>query len=452
MYQGKSRGYQQYDTQSYGQRQQFQPQQHHQPYQQQPVYHKVNKDDTLKQLLSNQQIKQRLLDYVYDVIEPQKFKYKILRTPEDLQELQTNRFYISGNYAGAQCFLVFCKNKDRYYQFVINKKTLTYQQNKINIDAVQLDPVLVGLDGDIYDGTIFDGILSQTEPNAMKTFIITDVYYLKGTDMTKEKVKYKLLNIREYLKNNLNPDKNLNDIDLMVNNLSELCEIEKLVNEVIPKTKDIPIKGITFYPHVSGQKLIYLFSDRVQKDIPPKREFVQQPMQQQVRQMQPIQQARHMPPQQPMQQQRYQQFQQRQVVASPEFKQPEKHITPEQREKVVQRFIRKSSIDQNEQIILTFDIRKTEQSDVYKLLLVAEDKSSGKTTLKTKRVGIAYIPTAQCSKMCKDLTITNGRALIKCKFSDDKEKWIPIECDKSRKCPDFFSKLEEKIDIIMDEE
>jgi hypothetical protein len=436
MYTSGQRDYRQYDER--GPRQQFQ---------QRPIHHNVNKDDTLKQLLSNQRIKQALLDYIYDVVELQKFKYKILKTREDLQELQTNRFYISGNYAGNQCLLVFCKNKDRYYQFVINKKTLTYQQNKINIDAVQLEPVSVGLDGDIYNGTIFDGIFSQIEQTSKRVFIITDVYYFKGDDMTAERVKNKLMNVKKYLENNINPDKNLNDIDLMVNHLSNLSEIETLVNDIIPKTHDIPIKGITFYPHISGQKLIYLFNPvhtmdttrpvRDTRVIPDRRveqqKYVQQPRQRF---------------QQPYQQQQFQQpFQRQQKQLTPDKQQ----LTPEQHERISIRFVRKSSINPNEPIVMTFDIRKTEQSDVYKLLVVYEDKSSGKTVLKTKKIGIAYIPTTNCSKMCKDLTMNTGRALVKCKYIDDKEKWVPIEGDTTKKCPDLYSKLEDKFDIIIDE-
>lgn len=450
MYTSKPRDYRQYDNP----RQQFQPR---------SVHHNVNKDDTLKQLLSNQRIKQALLDYIYDVVELQKFKYKILKTHEDLQELQTNRFYISGNYAGNQCLLVFCKNKDRYYQFVINKKTLTYQQNKINIDAVQLEPVSVGLDGDIYDGTIFDGIFSQIEQTSQRVFIITDVYYFKGNDKTAEKVKYKLLDVKEYLKSNLNPDKNLNDIDLMVNHLSNLSEIDTLVNDIIPKTRDIPIKGITFYPHVSGQKLIYLFNPvHNTESIKPSRDtvndrrqeqrFVQQPrqrFQQQSQYQQPQQYQQQYQQQSQYQQPQYQQqpFQRQQKQLTPERQQ----LSPEQHERTSLRFVRKSTIKQDEPIIITFDIRKTEQSDVYKLLVVYEDKNAGKTVLKTKKIGIAYIPSVSCSKMCKDLTMNTGRALVKCKYSDDKEKWIPIESNTSKKCPDLYSKLEGKFDIILDD-
>jgi hypothetical protein len=399
---------------------------------------RVNKSDTIHQIYENQKIKQQLIDYIYSVVDLSKFKYKLLETQDDLPMLTTNKYYISGNYTGPNCLLVFTKNKDRFYSFIVDRKSLSFKQNQINIDKVNINPVELGLEESIYDGTIIDGILSQTEET--KVFVVTDLYLFRGQNMMAEKIKYKLINIRKYLDTYMTEDKNLNNFNITINNLYELNEIQTLVSKTIPQTKQLQVRGIAFYPDVSGTKLIYLFNKLQPNSAPsqPKINFDKP--------------RNNFAPQQ----YQNQPYQNRNKFASSQnetqYKQPEKNtsfneINPEVNVSKV-RYVCKT----DEPVILTFEIRKTEQYDVYKLLLVEPVKDNGKTILKTKRFGIAYIPTTICSKMCKDLTMATGKALVKCKYDEAKEKWTPVEADVKRKCPDYVSTLEEKMDVIMDDD
>ena len=408
---------------------------------------KSDKIDTLHQIYSNPKIKQQLIDYIYSIVDLSNYKYKILNTPEDLQLLKMNKFYISGNYAGTPCLLVFTTNKDRSYSYLVNKKMLTYNKAQINIDTIALEPIDIGLDKHIYDGTIIDGILlSKTQSEAKRTFIITDMYYFRGENVTGDKLRNKLTQIKIYLEECLNDDENLNNLVLTVINLYEPNEIEKLSYDIIPLSK-IPIKGITFYPDVSGTKIMYMFdakdshlgeSSRIKRsqDIVPATFDVKDSH---------LGESRHVEHRQ-MYVEQYKEKETYHHVDDEKYTKISEHPI----NKTSYRYVRKQDVEND--IVLTFELRKTEQSDVYKLILVTKQMDGGRSVLKTKHMGIAYIPTIDCSKMCKELTSTNGRALVKCKYDDAKEKWIPIEENNVKKYPDTLDTFESMMDTIIDEE
>lgn len=381
------------------------------------MYHqRINKSDTIHQIYSNQKIKQQLIDTIYSMVDISKFKYKLLETTEDLPLLKTAKYYISGNFSGANCLLVFIRNKDRFYSFLVDRKTLSYRRNQINIDNVNVSPVELGLEESIYDGTIIDGILSQTD--TQRIYIITDLYYFRGVDMTNEKVKYKLINIKKYLDAYLSRDKNMNNLTITVNNLYEIDTIDTLINKIIPQTTLLQVKGLAFYPDISGTKLIYLFNKQKQYER-------EQPQKQRLH----IEKVKN--------------------VKNEEHIQYSPPVILETISKQKQRYIIKEGC--HTPVIMTFELRKTEQSDVYKLFLVTKQEQNNKQILKTVKIGFACIPTLQCSQLCKSLTLTRNKALVKCVYDESKEKWIPQQEDKIRKCPDLLSTLEEKMDIIVDD-
>jgi hypothetical protein len=369
-------------------------------------------------------LKQQLINYVYSNVELFKFNYKLLQFESDLPLLIKEKKKVAGTFSGPNCLLVFTKIRDRFHTVLIDKKTLSYNQDQLNLDTVKITPVNIRLDPSIYNGSILDGVLRQT--NNSRTFIITDVYLFRGQNLINDKIQYKMMNITSYLQANLNNGGNMNNLELSVNKLYELSDIDKL-KEDIKKTNQnsAVIKGYTFYPEYSGTKLIFLCNNDKRDE-------------QQTSQSQS-------------------QSQSQSINLNNASKHSPKHSTLKNNESSQQKQ-KKSTIKYvpktGETIVATFEVRKTPIIDVYKLYLVERDSKNGKTILKSKKMGLAHIPTRECSKLCKDIISNNKkeRILMKCKFINDRNKWEPFEEDKEKKYPSCVSDLENKMDLLEESE
>lgn len=409
----------------------------------------INKDDTIHQIYSNQKIKQQLLNYIYTTVDISKFKYKILENKEELPILSVQPYLISGEYNGSNCFMVFTKNKDRFYSFLVERKTLTFRLSQNTIDNVSFIPVEIRLEEHIYDGTIFDGIYTFT--NGLPVFIINDVYYFRGMDMMNEKINYKMINVKTYLDNFSRNDKQLNNVVLHVNKLYPLENIKNFVEQIIPNTKDFVVKGISFYPELSGTKIIYLFNGRNNNQLPNTSRFQQDPIGNK-KTSNYVYQNKNLDNQVYPKNMMYTNNHSHNTgnvsgignISNLSNTQQinKSNVSPTQQKRI--RYVCKT----HDPVIATFDVRKTDEIDVYKLFLVEKSTRDGKNILKSKKMGRAYIPTTDCSHMCKELTLKTGKALMKCKYNEMKEKWVPIEEDTERKYPDLVSSIEEKMELI----
>ncbi|AYV84907.1 MAG: hypothetical protein Hyperionvirus53_2 [Hyperionvirus sp.] len=269
-------------------------------------------------------------------------------------------------------------------------------------------PITVRLDNSIYDGTIFDGTLihPQGNQNKLRTFVITDLFMFRGKNMTNDKIQYKIMNLVAYLKANMKEDK-MNTLDLMVNKLFEPEQIDSLVKEHIPSMKNFNIKGVAFYPEISGTKLIFML-DNSQRDGKPM-----------LRQKSPFQKEEQMT----------------------------KYVPAQPVDKKSVRYVAKYD---DEPVFATFEFKKTKDTDVYKIYLVETVVRDKKSILVSKKMGIAFVPTTDCSSMCREAFSQNpnSRILMKCRFINDKSKWQPISHDKTAKFPSNFSTIEEKLQML----
>ena len=363
----------------------------------------------------NTHLKQQLINYIYSTVELSNFKYKIIEYDSDLPLLLKQKHFVSANFSGSNCLLVFIKIRDKFYSYLVDRKTLSYNQHQVNPENVKIFSVSLRLDNSIYDGTIFDGILINNTQNRTRTYVVTDVYMFRGKNLLNDKIQYKIMNLVSYLKANLKDDK-LNTVQITVNKLYDPEQLETLLND-IPTMKNYNIKGIAFYPELSGTKLIYMLDNGT-------------------RQQQQVQK----PPSNNNSNRYDGSHQQRQPYV------PNQQNLSYVPQKTSIRYIAKS----NETVFATFELKKTKDSDVYKLYLVETVKRDGKTILKSKKMGIAYIPTTECSVMCTNSFSKNfnSRVLMLCKFINDKNKWQPIELDKVSKYPTNLSDIEKKLEIL----
>ncbi len=367
-----------------------------------------NRNDTTKYEINEKKL---IIDYIYSNVNISKFKYKLLENYNDLSSFQdSNKFYASANFSGSNCLLVFCKIKGKNYSFLVDRKTLSFNAEQIKYESVNITPINIKLDNSIYQGTIIDGIFIKHDKKREKFFVITDMYMFRGVSTEKDKINMKLSNIETYLDYNM---KSCQNLILTINKLYEIDSIDKLVNEDIKKTHDFHVRGLSFYPEISGTKLIYVFNDDKDKKFLNKNSSDKEP--------------------------------QKEIILAPTKSTSQLSET----KKMKIKYIVKENC-KKEDINFVLELRKTEIADVYKLFVVEEVMKEEKTIYKTKKMGIAYIPTKECSQLCKDVfnKTVNNRALFKCKFDSNKNKWIPLEEARNVKVPNKINEIEQKLELI----
>ncbi len=380
------------------QKSQSTPNQQYQPRQQNQRFNNRNRNSNPR--LNNDpssldgQTRELLINYIYNTIILSNYKYKLIEFEHDLPLLKERNYFVSPNYNGIHSLLVFIKINDKYISVIVDRKTLTYNINQVDYNKVKIIPVSIRLDEEVYNGTIIDGVLLYNNVDNMKNFVVNDIYYLRGKEVSSDKITNKMLNFTTYLET-VKQDSNLENLVLIVNKLYQLKDIQQLVNVYIPKSKyNKSIKGITFYPEYSGTKLIYLYNNCAQEDT-----------------------KSHSSP--------------KEVQDKSHNKVQDSTLT-----------IRKANIAvTGESLTAVFKMKKTDIVDVYNLYLGEKFQENGKSLFKYKKTGIAYIPTKECSYFCKDAfsKIGGDSLLVKCKYDHEKSRWIPIELATDRKRSDLIT-------------
>lgn len=403
------------------------------------------------------------VDHVYNSVDISRFRYELLEFKSGLQQLLEKKFFVSANYSGSNCLLVFCKIMDKYYQFLIDRKTLSYNSKKVNYDLVKLTHVDINLDINIYKdrGTIFDGIFIIN--NNKKTFVITDVYLFKGEDTTNTPINMKLLSVSTYLNSVYKFERDFgknNEMKIIVNKLYDLNSIEDLINVKIPEEKEFLIKGVCFFPEQSGTRLIYMFDNknRTSTNTTNTNKFTPKtvynnfntknntpPETPNVRNMKPntISESKITPKPNTISESKVTPKQntisESKVVPKPLDINTTKNITSDITPKNKNVYVPKHGTLDTDYI---FEMKKTNTIDVYNLNIVELTVKENTQLLKRIKIGLAYVSSLERSKWCQEIMKQcNGSTLVHCKFHDEKQKWEPISVAKNATRPSFVEEF-----------
>lgn len=390
------------------------------------------------------QTKQQLINFIYKNVNLSSYKYDTLEVESELSQLILKTYYVSANFSGSNCLLIFTKIKDKFHTCLVDRKTLTFNPNKVNIQAVKTISVNLKIKNiDIYKGTILDGTFVVNKNT--KTFIVTDVYTFKGEDYSKSQLESKLFTIRTFLDSNFIDDKN-NNLEITVNKTYPINQTEHVVNNVVPNIKNFLIRGICFYPEISGTKLLFKFGNENINLLENNQINLQSNNQSNI---QYNNQSNNQYNNQTNNQTIYKTNKKSHNVTeikdsssessnnSSNTKKTTSLIVPKAPEikKIIRTvYVPKKGKKDDEYI---FEMKKTEKIDVYKLMALETVMKDNKKLLKRVQICLAYIPNIARSQWCKEtMEKSSESVLVNCIFHSEKCKWEPIAISTAKK-PSF---------------
>ena len=107
----------------------------------------------------------------------------------------------------------------------------------------------------------------------------------------------------------------------------------------------------------------------------------------------------------------------------------------------VQNIVKQVHVKKEMNDTLTFRVKKTSKPDIFFLYLgsIIDDNK-----FKYVKVGIAYIPTIECSHFCKDAFVnSDDTILMNCKYNSYHDAWTPVDVS-DKKRPDLYDQLNQK--------
>ncbi len=363
--------------------------------------HKNNhyKNDHNKNDYQEQNYKNHILDFLYNKIEINEHRYTIIKNIGDVYDLKNKKFYVSSNSCGINSFIIFYRKDNNYYSFMVDRRSISYNRQSLKKEAVRMTEIKLAVDNKLYEGTILDGVLIDTESNIIASkndqdkprfqFMVTDVFMLAGKSLITMDYKKKMYLSSNVLNELIEKDNKYNNLELYVSRPYELNQLPSLFKDWInPNIKNYNIKGITFYPQYSGSKIIYIFD---KQDEQYKNELISGEAVIQVNEDDNL-----------------------------------KLLDPSDKKRIFKfELMNPECIDD---IILNLGMRKTIIPDVYKLYgIFSNSTSSEEIQYIKKRIGIAYIPTYVLSLKCKSYFLNSDELVMSCRFNTNKKKWVPID-------------------------
>jgi hypothetical protein len=189
------------------------------------------------------------LTYLFKNINLYKIRYQIINDKNNLNEIKTNKYYITSHIQGLNFLLLMIKIKDKNYNILISKKELRYnlEQNNIN-DLKMYYFELNNINDEYYNGTIFDGRIIKN--NIM---LIQECYIFNSINMLNINLQDKFKKINkcfDYLNNNLD------NLNFKLCDIYEYKDSLQLINSI--KTSEFKINGFIFLPYFTNPHYIYV--------------------------------------------------------------------------------------------------------------------------------------------------------------------------------------------------
>lgn len=391
-------------------------------------YNSNNYPNNPNNLNDETNIKSFILDYLYNSIEVGEYKYTIIKNISDIYDLKFKKYYLSVNSCGISGVMIFIKKDNKFLSYLIDRRSISYNRQSLNKSNVRITEIKLNVDLKLYDGTILDGIIIDSHSNIIGNenisqnkinFLVTDVFYLGGKSLITIDYKKKMYMCELMFDKIISNNDDSNNIELSISRPYEMNEIKELfTNDVADGIKKLNIKGISFYPQYSGNKLIYIFD---KQDDRYKNEMIQGKVQFNV-----IEGDRDV-----------------NETAQDNFEYSDK-----------KRIFKFELVDPEctQDIILNLQMVKTMTPDVYKLYGIFSGIKNDEKIFIKKNIGHAYIPTFALSIKCKLYFMNRESIIMSCLFNTNKNKWIPIEEAKVKKIDILNNEkrlkiIEQEIDI-----
>lgn len=205
-------------------------------------------------LIIENDIKNKILDYLFNTVNLSKLRYGILDSIQKLKFLQENEHYVTPNYKGINYFLLFTMIMNKQYAVLINRKKLSYHRNQVDIKNVFIVKIQVNTNINIFTGTLFDGKIIQKDDKYH--FLIHDCFLIMGKNILSMEMEHKMLYLNDIINSNLSQS-SCDNFSFKLNKLYKYNDLPDLIKNIIP-TCGIESNGIIFYLKQSGNSIIHI--------------------------------------------------------------------------------------------------------------------------------------------------------------------------------------------------
>ena len=110
-------------------------------------------------------VKNKIIDYLFSQIQLSQYRYIILKTVKQIDELKNSKNLVSPNFKGTNFLTIFYKVNGNNSCFLIDRRKMSYHKDKLDIKNLKIYKVKVMTSSSIFKGTIMDTKLIKTPDN-----------------------------------------------------------------------------------------------------------------------------------------------------------------------------------------------------------------------------------------------------------------------------------------------